>query len=97
MQNFKEKRKNEEKKNEDDGARFLGCKPLPGVSIVDLMGKPRIDETSTKLPFLGGGDHIFVQTLKEEKIHLILFDKDGYLVDDKNEDKRWLHGFKIIQ
>ena len=88
LQNFKEL------KDKDDGARFLGCKPLPGISIVDLMGKPRLNEESTKLPFMASGNHILVQAqqfnLNQEEIwKIIVFDKDGYLVHGRTDDDHW--------
>ena len=65
-----------------DELYYFRVKPLPGTSIIDLIGQMRTD--SDCLMYFANNNHVMLSIAGEM---ILTFDKDGYIIQkDKNSD-----------
>lgn len=58
---------------------FFRVKPMPGVSIIDVIGQMRIEENCNM--YFANDDHVMV-SLNQDRI--LTFDREGYVIEKKD-------------
>lgn len=58
---------------------FFRVKPMPGVSIIDVIGQMRIEEDCSM--YFANDNHVMVSLNKER---ILTFDREGYVIEKKD-------------
>lgn len=62
-----------------DEIYFFRAKPLPGTSIIDVLGHFRVNDESNEISmYFASNEHVNVSVNKEK---ILTFDAEGYIIE----------------